>query len=193
MTKIGDERIAFYLENRRQIDEWARLKTEAVDAVYAVFQQLGEKLEAAVSGLDGAPLLMPFLESSYPAYALIESSWPPAEPDRRVPVGVTLEMHRGELLSGPSVPKIYLGIRTERSLPGSKDLHTALRAACGEQNFYATSYWPSLRYVPSPTDRWWEDRQAFEQTLVGGLVKAWDDLAPLVRTALKALDASPSG
>ena len=67
MTKIGDERIAFYLENRRQIDEWARLKTEAVDAVYAVFQQLGEKLEAAVSGLDGAPLLMPFLESSYPA------------------------------------------------------------------------------------------------------------------------------
>ena len=76
-------------------------------------------------------------------------------------------MHRGELLSGPSVPKIYVGIRTERSLPGSKDLHTALRAACGEQNFYATSYWPSLRYVPSPTDRWWEDRQAFEQTLVG--------------------------
>ena len=31
MTKIGDERIAFYLENREHIDEWARLKKEAAD------------------------------------------------------------------------------------------------------------------------------------------------------------------
>ena len=34
MSKIGDERVAFYLANRRQIDEWARLSVDAaIDAL----------------------------------------------------------------------------------------------------------------------------------------------------------------
>ena len=57
MTKIGDERIGFYLEHRDQIEERARLRTEATEAVYVVFQQLGEIVDEVGSGLDGPPVL----------------------------------------------------------------------------------------------------------------------------------------
>ncbi len=188
MTEIGDARIGFYLENRVVIDEWARLRQEAGDAVYAVFQQLHEKLDGVASGLPGRPLLAPFLDGPWPAYALVDRRWPSAEPDHRVPVGVTLEMDRKGLFLGPTVPNVFVGIRLEKSLAQYSDLHAALLRSAEGQSVYdnrPTPWWPCWRNVPQATVRWWEDRQAFEQTLVDALARAWHDLAPVVEQELR--------
>jgi hypothetical protein len=189
VTKIGDERIAFYLANRRQIDEWARLNTDAASAIYGVFAQLGDQLEAAISGLSGAPVIH-FVDDSFPEYQLFEPAWPLAEPGKRVPIGVTLGMNRNGVISGKPVPRIYAGVRVETSDPGNADLYQALLTAlagnllCEER---AMSSWPCWRWLTMPSERWWEDRQAFEQTLMTALVNAWNESAPAIRQVLQRM------
>jgi hypothetical protein len=194
VTGIGDDRIWFYLENREQIDEWARLMPEAADAVLSVFLELREQLEGLAAGLDGKPGLLPFLDGSWPAYALVEMSWPPVLPGQRPLVAVTLETRRGAgLLSGPSVPNMFVGIRVERDLARGPELHRALLTATRDPTFYGnrpTPWWPLWRNVPPPSQRWWEDRQAFETALIGALVKAWSDLGPIVDATLRSFGAA---
>jgi hypothetical protein len=168
---------------------WLGYSPDRTLVCYAVFRQLRDQLEAIAGGLDGMPAIS-FVDDSYSEYQLFERTWPPADPGPRVPIGVTLGMNRNGVLSGKPVPRIYVGVRVETSYPGNADLHGALLAAlagnalCEERPM---STWPCWRWIPMPSEHWWEDRDAFEQTLATALVDAWNGSAPVIREVLQRM------
>jgi hypothetical protein len=188
MNRIGDDRVAFYLENRAQIDEWAALKTEAVDAVFSVFRQLEDRLRDVAGTLEGSPDLVPVLGGDWPDYALARPDWPSEGAAEHRLVGVTLEMSRRTLFNAPTIPAFYVGVRLERrSSVATDDLYSAVRAAAGGLTAYEakpTPYWPIWQYIKAFPVEWWTDRDTFTDQLVDALTRAWADLAPVIDKAL---------
>ena len=178
MNRIENELIKFYLEHEALIREWAGLEAEVCKFVDQFYCSLKVDLDDAIeSGKIADNGVESFLdEGDWPGVGLRRQNWPKGNEDP----DVRLEWQRKAARFSPG-GYLVCGVRTtvERYRP------PFTKEAC--HNFpRRTVWWPASMNVGPPDDRFWEgdNLKKYRDRLVGTILKAWKDLAPLVDEAV---------
>lgn len=169
-----DEKAAFYLRHRKEIEEWSALRSSAARLVDETLVTRFSDWSGDVDGTTRSTADL--LDGAWPRVYCARREWR----ERGLRLGVVLEWNRSRLLGASQAP--YLGIRVPSDQPQAKRLRellklqrAALRAA-GLVN--ASDFWPAWRWLDVPDDATalaeYADRCATE------LEEAWADLRDLL-------------
>lgn len=180
MNRIVDERVRFYLQHARQIDEWAALESDAckfVDQFYLSVQDPIARLVEHGSLDDDIETFIRDLENPYPQIGLRRKSWPRGGSEPCSP-RVVLEWRKGKttfhgdcwricglFMSDNANRKAWAEFLTKErrpTYPRSSDYFGAYRSLSGREV--------------------WKDEHidAYRSELAETVRKAFCDLAPLV-------------
>lgn len=207
--RISDPKLIFYLERRKQIDEWGQLVNLEKAAANAFLRSLLPDV------LDMSRERHPDVYVDHLAFeseefiALWQPSWlsDPGPDDTPLPrVMVALGWWRGVRfeVSG-SGPFVGLRVRASQYPELRRAVGTLVaEGAIGKQAFpggnpLAAGGWVRYRSIPVATERYWDDLGPYRKALVGAVAEAWAVFADVVDTALpeaegdKAAGASAGG
>ena len=180
MNQIEDERIKFYLEHQARIREWAGLETEVRKFADRFHCSLKDDLDAA---LESGRIADDDVESffhEYPDYrglGLRRHDWPGGNEDP----DVRLEWHRARVCFSDG-DHLICGVRTK--LEHYRQPFT--RERCPNHPNQNAVWWPAFTNVGPPGGEFWEgdNLRRYRDRLVDTIVKAWENLAPLVDEAV---------
>ena len=180
MNRIEDERIKFYLQHEALITEWAGLEAEVSKFVDRFYRSIKGDLDVALrSGKYVAGDVESFFDEEdkrWPGLGLRHRDWPKGtkDPDVRLEwKPKSARFSRDE--------NLICGVRTnvERyRRPFTKN-------ACPYYP-HSRAWWPAYSYVDPPGGKFWEDDnlKEYREDLVKTILKAWNELAPLVDKAV---------
>ncbi len=186
MTRLGDDRIHFYLRNKEQIDEWAAVGEEAAAAVgewlTTLRRDVADVAEDLGSDVDAAEV-----EVSRGGVFLMKLAAWPLDTEQDPLVGIGLAWDREPFLNGERAP--YSGIRVSYKHDRADALRTAVRAAVAEAGPAATGYersnmWVVWRRHRAATD-YWLDPDAYRQQVRAALAQDWQTFRECVDGALE--------
>lgn len=189
MTKISDK-VAFFLEHQRHIEEWAALKDDAQDAADAFFRELAGPFAELAPTLGADVRVYPSLEGNHPKFYFIREGWLGAE-RKGAPACVALEWNRKHV----AFDKAFSGIWTNNTgEPDYVALHAALSRAVDTAGLRKSlgpfPWWPILTYERPTSAEWWKDLPAFRDQLVETMRLRWTTLAPLIDKELAPYGAA---
>ena len=181
MNRIEDERIKFYLEHEARIREWAGLEAEVCVFAHRFYCSLKGSLDECLgSGKIADNDVESFLAEStwpdWPGVGLRRQNWPNSDEDP----DVRLEWYRRSArfsAGGGLVCGVRTNVKRYRE-PFTEEARPAFPRS--------KPWWPAYRNVDPPVGRFWEgdNLKAYRAHLVETIIKAWDDLAPLVDEAV---------
>ena len=179
MNQIEDERIKFYLKHEARIRAWASLEPEVREFVNRFYRSIIVDLDAALKSrkitYDGVES---FLDEhrEWPGLVLHRHDWPKGtnDPD------VRLEWKR-KLARFSQGGHLICGVRANMELYKE---HFA-KASCSTYP-HNNTWWPAYANVDPPVGKFWEgdNLKKYRKYLVDTILKAWQDLAPLVDKAV---------
>lgn len=180
------EKVAFYLEHRRQIDEWAELRNNAVKAADVFFRNLSDPFSELATTLGPDVRVYPALDGNPPKFFFIRNGW--LDPQHKTsPAAVAFEWHKGSA----GFDRAYTGIWTHKNdTPEYLALHTQLaqaidRAGLSKGKGEGRSVWWPIWYHEQPTgEAWWTDLSGFQEQLIETMRQRWMTLSPLIDAAL---------
>ena len=180
MNRIEDERIKFYLQHEARIREWAGLEPEAREFVSQFYRSIKGDLDAALRSekiaADGVESFFDEKHKDYQGVGLRRYDWPKADEDP----DVRLEWRRS-LARFSRDGYLICGVRTKRE---------RYRQPFTEERCHnypiSSEWWPAHTNVDPPDDKFWEgdNLKKYRDYLVATVLKAWQDLAPLVDKAV---------
>ena len=193
MDRIDDDKIVFYFEHQRHIDEWASLPRQAREATSEWLRTVSVDLATAANDL-GADLYEK-LDDAWPLVGLRHRSWPMSiDGTPRVLVALSWQ-HNAATFAGQTAP--FVGVRTaEPNTEGRDDaasVRAAVRVAAGA--WLHSPYWALYRYERA-TGEYWKDLRPYREQLLATVSEVWDLAAPLLdgafpeRRDIDALDTN---
>lgn len=180
---LEDERVRFYFRHRKQIEEWAALRGDAVRAVDGWLVQLSADMQELFRSLgsERVRLEASLGEPNYPNFRLVDGGWASLTDST---ISVSLEWVRGKTnLLGTAMP--YVGLRA----PKNAAFGAALRAdpeiskARALRKELTSAWWVAYNYVTPPEDFPNSDA-AYREAIIEAVRSAWNTYAPLIETAL---------
>ncbi len=180
MNQIENERIRFFLQHEERIREWADLETEVIELADRFYRSLKGDIDAAIrSGEIADDGVDSFLDETWPQWpglGLRRQDWPQGVEDPAVRL-----QWQAKKTSFPPHGPLICGVVTnvkEYRMPFTKEA----RPAYPHQN----SWWPAYKNVEPPAGKFWEgdNLKEYRNRLVKSILKAWQDLAPLVDEAV---------
>ncbi|MDE2715544.1 MAG: hypothetical protein OXI33_00820 [Chloroflexota bacterium] len=177
MNRIESERIKFYFQHEARIREWANLETEIFEFVDRFYRSLNDDLDSALSSGRTAEddVESFFVGENWPGLCLRRRAWPTG--DDAVHVEMQWNRKRGFRPHGDLACGVVTSVERYK-------LHFTKEA---RPDYPLTSpRWPAWRHLDPPADRFWEgdNLKEYRNYLVGTILKAWKDLAPLVDKAV---------
>ena len=179
MNRIEDERIKFYLQHEARIREWAGLETEVREFVDRFYSSVIVDLKAALrDGKIAADGVESFFDEDrdWPGLVLRRHDWPKRTKDP----DVRLEWKRKSARFSPD-KNLICGVRTNEK----RYWHPFTKETC--RNYpLSSNWWPAYTNVDPPRETFWEgdNLKKYRDYLVKTILKAWNDLAPLVDIAV---------
>lgn len=189
MDRITDDRVAFYLENRDLIEQWARLRSEAVEAAHTFFcscaldlAELGESLEPA------AKLCVVTEGSQWSRLLLMRPEWPASHDCGYTLAGIGIEWRRRKSqFAGGS--RLSAGLRVDlKKPPGdelTKTLASRLAVYAQTHGFQTYGYWPYQGRLTPEYDDYWNDLAPFRGIIVDTVRTMWEDTIDIVDEAVQ--------
>ena len=179
MNRIEDERIKFYLEHEALIREWASLGDEVSKLANQFYRSLENDLDAAVrSGGIADNGVESFFDGTDPwrGLGLRRQDWPQGRDEPHV----RLEWNSNSTRFSPN-GHLVVGVRTNVE----RYRHPFTKERCRDYP-RQTPWWPASAHVDPPVGRFWEgdNLKEYGDRLVETILKAWEDLAPLVDEAV---------
>ena len=180
MNRIEDERIKFYLQHEARIREWASLEADVREFVDRFYRSIRGDLDTALkSGKiadDGVEAFFDEEHKDYPGMGLRRHDWPKGDKDP----DVRLEWNRKSARFSPD-RNLICGVRTnveEYKRPFTKE-------KCRTYPLQSP-WWAAFTNVNPPRGKFWEgdNLKEYRNCLVQTILKAWEDLAPLVDKAV---------
>lgn len=178
MNRIDDEPILFYLEHQDRIREWAALEAEVREFADRFYRSLKTDLETALKSgrvKDDDVELFFQEEGTWPGIALRRQSWPKADGDP----DVRLQWNRRSVRFATD-GDLSVGVRAL----GHREVLT--REAWPNYPEKPSSWWPVWVTIDGPSGRFWEGDglKEYRRRVVDTVLKAWNDLSPLVDEAV---------
>lgn len=179
MNRIESEQIMFYFQHEARIREWVDLQTDAIEFVDGYYRSLKGDLDAAIgSGEMAADGVESFLDEDplWGGLGLRRQDWPEGYGEPRI----KLQWNR-KLASFPPHEELICGVCTN-----VKEYRQSFtKETCPDYPLKAV-WWPAHKEVEPPDDRFWEgdNLKKYRRHLVKTILKAWEDLAPLVDEAV---------
>ena len=184
MKRLDDERIKFFLKHRQQLEEWQAVQKDLFLFARAFYASLRDEVRKRVP--DGVVVG----EVSEPPggsgiFQLRRRDWPEEGP--AVELGW---WHRERMDFSPNTNNgMWCGLWADEKSPYRQYLFDAYGRPgtedYPEQKRNEPEY-PMFMYLPQPDGNLWENDQleAHGQSVITTVLKAWDDLAPLVDEAI---------
>ena len=198
---VSDPRLAFYLERRQQIDEWASLRDlepseldrflrSLADDARELVEELGIGLLVEVQDVGGESMVALFREAWYcggdrPA-VLVQIGWFPRST---------------RFVGRTAGHQPWVGVRARRS-DGYEPLREALgrelaSTSVGKELFPSGSptgkaVWPRFRSVPCNHDRYWENLAPYRQDLLAVLREAIDTFTATIDLVVDRFPRPPT-
>jgi len=184
----ADAKAWFYLDHRRDIEEWANLRGEGAALLERYLYGLEPAVQALADDL-GADVEYGDTEAGEnPRFGLYKPRWAHGDV---VDVVVMIEWEAKKLLRGTYNQWPWVGVRLNGS-PGAKERWDALAAALApaRKALKAEMHdpWPIWRYVEPAATAERVDVDALGQGLLAGLRQTWHVTAPAIDTALGSID-----
>ena len=179
MNRIDNEQIKLYFQHEERIREWANLETEVIKFVDRFYRSLKGDLDVAIrSGKIADDGVESFLDEvpGWAGLGLRRKDWPKGHEDP----DVRLEWNSKKALFPPH-GWLMCGVRTnvkKYRLPFTKEARPAYPSQ--------SQWWPAYKDVKPPCGKFWEgdNLKEYRLHLVATVLKAWQDLAPLVDEAV---------
>ena len=176
MNRIANEQIKFFFQHESQIREWANLETEVNKFVDGFYRSLKGDLDAALKSgrITDAGVKSAFVEGKHWSRLVLKRQNWIEKADVRL-----------EWQCNKSFPP-YGGLDCGVWISDKKYSKPFTKEACRHYpNRYSVSY-PAYKGVEPPSGRFWEDDnlKKYGEHLVETILKAWEDLAPLVDKAV---------
>jgi hypothetical protein len=179
MTELS-EKVCFFLEHQRHIEEWAALKVDAQAAADAFFRELAGPFSELAPTLGADVRVYPYLEGNHPKFFFIREGW--LGPERKgAPACVAFEWNRKHV----AFDTAFSGIWTNNTgKPDYVALHASLSRAVVDAGLRKSngpsSWWPIQTYERPTGAEWWKHLPAFRDQLVETMRLRWTTLAPLI-------------
>ena len=186
---VTDAKTEFYFTHRRQIEEWAALRTDARKVVEDALRRLTERAPEAL-GPDVTVVGEQLDGGTWPHISALDPSWS----DRGCLVKLAVAWNRSQLLRPTGSNWPYVGIHVDARQARAQALRQAVRAEAGEtaRQLGWTSndtYWPFYAYV-KPRTGVVQPEELAEDCLVT-LRAGWQRLAPLLEVAVTRVSGRP--
>ncbi|MEA2826801.1 MAG: hypothetical protein QOG43_1240 [Actinomycetota bacterium] len=190
---ISDAKLVFYLERRKQIDEWAKLvEVEKVVAHQFMLSLQRDIIELArvqdpEIGVDHLVL------DSEQLIAMWRPSWLPTDATARTPIPramIAIGWWRSVRFEASNAPWVGLRMGTSRDdlrpVIGPWAAGAAItKGAFPAGNPVGKGVWVRYGSVPVTTARYWEDLRPYRTALVNAVSDAWGVFADVVDAALQ--------
>lgn len=179
MNRIENEPIKFYLEHEAQIREWAALEAEVAKFADRFYRSLEGDIDAALkTGRIADEDVESFFHEvgDWRGLGFRRQDWPKGNEDP----DVRLEWNRKSARFSPG-GHLICGVRANREQYGQP----FAKERCPAHPL-RSGWWPAYANVDPPVGRFWEgdNLKKYRERLVGTVLQAWRDLAPLVDEAV---------
>ena len=179
VSKIEDERVKFYLEHEAFIREWASLGDEVSKLADRFYRSLKNDLDEALgSGGIADDGVESFFDGtdSWRGVGFRRQDWPQGRDEPHV----RLEWSSKSTRFSPD-GHLIIGVRT--TVERYRRPFTKERCPGYPRQ---GAHWPASARVEPPAGRFWEgdNLKEYRDRLVKTILKAWEDLAPLVDEAV---------
>lgn len=169
-----DEKAAFYLRHRKEIEEWSALRSSAArlvdETLVSRFSDWSGDVDGTVRSTED------LLDGAWPRVYCARREWR----EQGLRLAVVFEWNRSRLLGSSRAP--YLGVRVPNDQPQGKQLHELLKArrpALRDAGLVTSSdYWPAWRWLEVPDDA--EALPAYADRCATELEEAWTGLRDLL-------------
>lgn len=199
---IDDPRLRFYLERRREIEEWASLRTLETDAANAFLRGLAVDLEAVAADLGDDVLAVPIFDADgEETLGLARTSWQ-VEGSHPKAVAALAWYPRRVRFAGSGFDTAWVGPRIRRS-EHFKVFRAAVGQAIESEGLGKAEYpvgkptgntaWPRYRLAPCTHPTYWDDLAPYRAELLVAVRSTFELFAPVVDRVLAQgeLDATP--
>lgn len=179
---ILDDRVRFYLRNRADIDEWAKLRSEAHVAFDTYFRGLEPDLESLFADTP-ADVRIAFHEG-LPRFVCWLDHWPLTDSGHPV-ISVALEWPKGVIPDAPDAAP-YVGVLVLMNEAPAEALRAAFRQGAVEirdrDGWKHTKTWPVWQRVVAEGE-YWDELDDYRSELLLAVQKTWDTFAGLIDQA----------
>ncbi len=180
---VLDDRIRFYLRNRADIDEWARIRDDARAVFNQFMRTLGPHIEERLE--DGVRV---GFHDNLPRWVCWREGWPviDTEHNRNPVISVPLEWTARVIPDDPAQAP-YLGVLVLLDHPDGQALRSTFRDQVLDVRerggWHHTRQWPVWRRVIAE-GAYWDDLDGYRKRLLDDLATAWATFSPVIQKAV---------
>lgn len=196
--RITDPKLIFYLERRKQIDEWALLQNLEKATAIEFVRSLQPDIQAVAGELEPDLYVDNFMLEGAEHIAVWRPSWLAAPSGEEGPLPqamVAIAWYKTIRFEGAGLgPFVGLRVRSSQHVELRRSLGQLVTdGGIGGQAFPAgtplgRSTWVRYRSISVTSERYWEDLGPYRKELVGAVAEAWRHFADVVDVALQSTD-----
>lgn len=183
-----DPRIVFYLKHQKQIDEWHGIRSDLHAAAFQFYSSLVDRLDEAITRLEGNPQLFPKLDKSPPVILISRDFWADKAKRKRPIAAVGFEWPK----QTATFQNSCIGIRLEKDHELYPQLWEKIcsqlrRSGIAEQH-KRTEQWPAWKYVPVLEGDYWNDLDLLGENVIAQILESWRVFEPIISKAFHGLE-----
>lgn len=192
MDQIDDERIAFYLKHREEIDAWLGLKKDASTVLDEFLRESVPEISQLAPQLGDEVISRSTLAGRTPRVTLLRKTW---RVGQQIRAGVHLAWPATRVLWAPASDlggePAYVSVWANRDADGGVGLAKKLRSSLsarakkiGLRVGSSTSWNPVWKYMVPEESKYWEDLTSFRQHIIDQMEWFWREFSDDIDSAL---------
>jgi len=187
MNDFEDERILFYLNHRKLIDQWAeirrdipRITHEFLFKLEGDIQELGEKL--------GADIKLYKEDSNFPKLFLCRNTWPTNNNKPAVGIGIEWKCEKVDLQDSPPYVGVWTNRDTSTGTALSEMLNQSLNSVASRHEMQPSKWFPIKKHIHYKYEHFWHHLDAYRQHVLSEIELMWKRCADEVDIAVRTLE-----
>jgi hypothetical protein len=187
---LANERLHFYLQHQRRIEEWAALGREVREAIGKTICSLAPVVAARVRDLDPDAVVTAGMagDDKRPLPAIARRSWPSEFGNPHVAFVIAWDAQVSPSGAVPPWSGLLVG-RIGGAKHPAEDVLRKYAKQTTKQPYVEGSYPVLYRWLRADPS-WWLDLPAWKESMIGGLIQTWTDWASAVDGVLTSAELS---
>jgi len=187
MNNFDDERILFYLNHRKLIDQWTEIRSEVPSRTHKFLFELEDDIQELGEML-GADIKLYKEESGYPKLSLHRNTWPIGDNKPAVGIGIEWGGKSVDLQDRPPYVGVWTNRHTLTGIALSEMLNQSLNSVALRYGMQQSKWFPVKLHIHCEYEQFWLHLDDYRQHVLSEIELMWKRCVDEVDIAVQSLE-----